>query len=176
MHILRLVGKLLDIKAQKGYSGKYHTLFIDFRSAFDKVDHNILLSKLSEAGISVNTVSMIKLLYNSYQFSVLESKPMRIKAGVAQGSLISPLLFDWYVDSLVRELAMKFGTDRTFAYADDIAILCYSWASVREAIDCVETWAKEHGAELNKSKCGILTLKGREKKDSLKVVRGIPTV
>ena len=82
-------------------SGNWFAFFVDFKSAFDRVDHIRLFQKLSSTGITSRTINILKLLYNSYHFSLLEDQPRRIKSGVAQGSLVSPLLYDWYVNDLV---------------------------------------------------------------------------
>jgi len=175
IHILRLVGRLMDLKRSRRAYGQWHVLFIDFRSAFDKVSHDILMEKLEKSGLKQNTLSTIKLLYNSYEFSVRESDPLKIRSGVAQGSLISPLLFDLYIDDLIKQLSDEFGTDNIYAYADDISILCRGIANVRRAIELIDHWAMLNHAEINKKKSGVLTLKGRDTKTSGSI-RGIPIV
>ena len=67
----------------KHYSGRYYTIFIDFKNAFDRVDHKILLERLHDTGISDSSVNIVKLLYNSYSFSIKGSKPLKINSGVA---------------------------------------------------------------------------------------------
>ncbi len=43
VHILRLLGKIQDVKTGPYFRcGSWLCLFVDFRSAFDKVDHEIL--------------------------------------------------------------------------------------------------------------------------------------
>jgi len=88
-------------------SGKWFVFFVDFKSAFDKVDHMVLFKKLERSGISERTINILKLLYNSYQFSLLEGKPMKINSGVAQGSLVSPLLYNWYINDLICDLSLE---------------------------------------------------------------------
>jgi len=92
-HLLRLVGKIIDLKASPRFStGSWFILFIDFKAAFDRVNHNILFNKFAGTGIKERTFSIMKLLYNSYHFTLPGDKPSKINSGVAQGSLISPLL------------------------------------------------------------------------------------
>lgn len=88
-----------------------------------------------------------------------------MKSGVAQGSLVSPLLYDWYVNELVATLSTKFGTKNTLAYADDIAIICLGVEDVRRALNIVDEWASSNGASLNKKKCGILPIAKRDTPD-----------
>ena len=78
------------------------------------------------------------MLYNSYHFSVGGSRPQRVKLGVAQGSLVSPLLYNWYVDIL----AELFDTSKVFAYADDTAILCLGINDIRRAVSRIKEWSE----------------------------------
>ena len=130
VHILRLVGKIRDIQSAPFFkSGNWFAFFVDFKSAFDRVDHLRLFQKLQDTGVSTRTINILKMLYNSYHFSLLGDRPRRIKSGVAQGSLVSPLLYDWYVNDLVSSLSGRSGLEHTFAYADDVALLCSALAT-----------------------------------------------
>jgi hypothetical protein len=176
-HLLRLVGKIIDLKASPRFStGSWFILFIDFKAAFDRVNHDILFSKLAETGIKERTLSIMKLLYNSYHFTLPGDKPSKINSGVAQGSLISPLLYDWYINDLVSELSRLFGQACTFAYADDIAVLCLGYSEVRTALLRTEEWARKNGALINKKKCGILRITKRETPIGIKSLEGVSFV
>lgn len=76
----------------------------------------------------------------TYHFSLMESVPSKINSGVAQGSLASPLLYDWYVNDLVSRLLERFGAENTFAYADDIALLCHGDSDIRAGLSIIENW------------------------------------
>ena len=173
--ILRLLGKVIDCKASPRFnSGAWIILFIDFKAAFDRVDHNILFRKLEASGIKPRTLNIIKLLYNSYHFTLPGGSPNRVNSGVAQGSLISPILYDWYVNDLVRTLSREIGQDSTYAYADDIAVLCLGNSEVRKALAITETWAASNGAQVNKKKCGLLRITKRETPIGIRELEGIP--
>jgi exonuclease III len=173
--ILRLLGKVIDCKANPRFgSGAWIVLFIDFKAAFDRVDHNILLRKLEVSGIKPRTLNIIRLLYNSYHFTLPGGSPNRVNSGVAQGSLISPILYDWYVNDLVRILSGEFGQDSTYAYADDIAVLCLGNSEARRALSATEAWAATNGAQINKKKCGLLRITKRETSIGIRELEGIP--
>ena len=84
-----LVDDLLHFQNQKDVS---LAVFVDFKKAFDTVDHKILLEKLNLCGIDTNTASMMSsYLTNRYQQTVCNGitsslKPMT--CGVPQGSII----------------------------------------------------------------------------------------
>ena len=177
VHIIRLLGRINDVRDSPMFkSGNWFAFFIDFKSAFDRVDHSVLFRKLKASSVTERTINVIKLLYNSYHFSLLEAKPSKINAGVAQGSLISPLLYDWYVNDLVTKLSYQLGTQNTFAYADDIALVCLGHSDIRKTLKVIEDWCLENGALLNKKKCGIMPIRNRETKSDRKEIEGIPLV
>ena len=76
---------------------KVGVLFIDFRKAFDCVDHVILGEKLKALGVSEDMwIWLMDYLANRNQLTQVdgassESKPVKI--GVRQGSLLDPRLF-----------------------------------------------------------------------------------
>lgn len=49
MHVVRILDEVWRIKSREGTSGKYFLAFIDFKSAFDSVDHEILFSLLEDS-------------------------------------------------------------------------------------------------------------------------------
>jgi len=176
-HIIRLIGKVIDYKKSKTFNtGRWKILFIDFKTAFDRVDHKQLMNKLEKTELKQDTLNVIKLLYNSYRFTLPGGEPQRINSGVVQGSLISPILYCWYVNDLVASLSKKFGDDHTFAYADDIALLCLGNSEVREALSITESWAITNNALLNKKKCSVLCITKRETKSGMKDIDGVPIV
>ena len=76
-------------------SCKPHVLFVDFKAAFDSVDHELLFEKLRRYDISEDTIGKIKLLYSYAHTKMNENdEPIPINMGVLQGSLISPILFN----------------------------------------------------------------------------------
>lgn len=81
-----------------------HALFIDFRKAFDLVDHGILLRKLAEINVTKNfwlwTRSVLEGRSQQVNLGETLSSIKHCPAGVPQGSVISPTLFNVHVNDL----------------------------------------------------------------------------
>ena len=92
-------------------------VFIDLKKAFDTVDHQILLGKLTNCGIQGRVIAWIKnYLENRSQYVQIESSRSTLETvtvGVPQGSNLGPLLFLVYVNDL--QYYIRHGTLRLFA-------------------------------------------------------------
>ncbi len=72
---------------------KIYLLFIDFKAAFDTVDHAILVEKMRSKGIDESVINNLTMILNSSKVSADKSEVININKGVAQGKLCSPIEF-----------------------------------------------------------------------------------
>ena len=97
-------------------------VYLDFYKAFDTVEHEILLSKLSHYGIRGNCLNWFQsYLSNRKQFVTYNgvSSPVnRITCGVPQGSILGPLLFLLYINDLGNICS----STTSILFADDTSI------------------------------------------------------
>ena len=188
IHITKLAAHLLQKQEenkqrfrQRGKKEDTYLVFIDFKSAYDSVNHNKLFAKLPKYGIDAGTISLIRFIYNSAKVRIcgeldhnkysgtLPKYPIRINRGTPQGSLISPILFNIYINDLLQILEVN--RTSASAYADD---LCFSASSTQEVeftLRTIDHWCSGNDMEINWKKTKIIKLLPRSspvKVDSFK--------
>ena len=142
-----------------------YTAFIDFSKAFDRVNINILWSKLGGLGIDNNCkiLNALKSLYVDVQSCVrvngYYSEWFDVSNGLKQGSILSPLVFSLYnISDLVTSLnTINIGVpveDKTVCvllYADDIVLLADSVDNLQSLLDEVHLWCQFNSLCINES-------------------------
>jgi hypothetical protein len=98
-------------------------VYIDLQSAFDKVCINSLIFKLRSVGLTGNMVTWLMVYLKSWSIWVrvrgVLSDPQVLGAGVPQGAVLSPLLFNLFLMDISLQDSIQ-----TLIYADDITIAC----------------------------------------------------
>jgi hypothetical protein len=140
-------------------------IYFDLRKAFDKINLHLLIKKLKDIGLTGLCLSWISnfLLDRSVSVKVGShvSSSQTVKAGVPQGCILSPLLFNIFVADLTTSFADPNVVLKSFA--DDCkAYIIYDKSdkvakknSLRSFITHFENWCVENGQELSE-KCFAL--------------------
>ncbi len=151
-------------------NGKYiANVFIDLKKAFDTVDHDILLAKLSEYGVTGLEHSWFaSYLNNRRQFSRVNSACSHINevtCGVPQGSCLGPLLFLIYINDLPLALqkcnVTMYADDTSLSYASKN--ICELNQVMNEDLNCLRVWLQGNKLSLNVIKTHAMVIGSRPK-------------
>ena len=105
-------------------------LFMDMSSAFNTIQHHILLQKLSDLKIHTNLILWIKeflrdrpqrvlLSLNNAKLPRVLSDTIILNSGAPQGCILSPVLFSLYINDIQINDAII----SLIKYADDLALI-----------------------------------------------------
>ena len=148
-------------------------VLVDFKKAFDLVDHQILLSKLEIYGIKDETL----LWFDTYlsqrrqQVSVNNGKSdfEEVTYGVPQGSILGPLLFLLFINDLplyTKNVNADLYADDTTVYdiQDSLEMIQYNLES---ALNNLHIWCKCNGMLLNSAKTKVMLITTNQKRHRL---------
>ena len=85
--------------------------FIDYAKAFDCVDHNKLWKILQEMGIPDHLICLLRNVYAGQEATVRTGHGttnwFQIGKGVRQGCILSPCLFNFYAEYIMRNAGLE---------------------------------------------------------------------
>ena len=95
----------------KEFQKNIYFCFIDNAKAFDCVDHNKLWKILQEMGIPDHLTSLLRNLYAGQEATVKTGHGttdwLKIGKGVCQGRMLSPCLFNFYAEYIMRNAGLE---------------------------------------------------------------------
>lgn len=110
-----------DITGNMNISKSTGAIFLDVEKAFDKVWHEALIYKMKKERFSTQMINIIQSYLHGRTFNVkvedCTSHTGKVLAGVPQGSVIGPLLYNIYTSDMPK---LKFA--KVAQFADDTAI------------------------------------------------------
>ena len=135
--------------------------YLDFRKAFDSVNHRLLIMKLKWFGLPESLLVWIEdfLSFRSYRVRVGEAMSSEglVFSGVPQGSVLGPILFLLYINDLVKDLSIP-----AFIFADDVKLVNSGPTERLEAdLSKVIKWSQNWDLYLNADKCCVLNTTGQ---------------
>ena len=133
-------------------------MFIDFKKAFDTINHQILLGKLYGYGITGTLLKWFEdyLAYRS-QYVIYDGNKLgtkEVKCGVPQGSILGPLLFIITMNDICNVSDLLFA----IKYADDTCLLVHGndihtlIKQLNSELQCLSGWFKSNKLSLNTKK------------------------
>ena len=126
-----MVTETIQYYTENGCKGVY-LLILDASKAFDNVVFDRLFNELIKKNVCPKIIKLLLYMYTNQncdvQWDGAHSNIFRIFNGVKQGSVISPLLFTLYIDSL---FLVYF-----FSFYEKKYLLSYTTSVVRSSVVC----------------------------------------
>lgn len=113
---------------------------IDISAFFDEVNHDLLMHLISQKITDKRVLGLIRKYLTTG--IMIDGKVERRDKGVPQGSPLSPLLSNIYLDKLDKELEQR---GLSFCrYADDLVIFVSSERSAQRVLESITQWIAKH--------------------------------
>ena len=159
-------------KKSQGLSKNKCPLYLclmDLAKAFDTVPRDQLFIKLWRAGIQGKMYRVIKDLYTDNRATVKIgdhiSESFEIQRGVLQGSKLGPILFNIFINDLLKILhdsglgaALQHITVTALGFADDLMLIAEDPSKLQALINICGSWSRDNGMRFNIDKCKVLPL------------------
>jgi hypothetical protein len=160
----------IQLKARR----KTFACFVDFQKAYDSVQHAILWQRLVSAGISTKSLNLLKSLFKKISCTVKTEEgfsiPFNIGVGLRQGCVLSPLLFNLFINEITKILrsenhpGIQVGELFIFAllYADDLVLVADSQLELQELLKKLEIFCQQSMMKVNIKKTNVVIFSKRQ--------------
>ena len=135
--------------------GRFYALFVDFEKAFDRVNRAALWQKLLSQNVNSKMVNMLKAIYSDVKACVKSTEGLSdmitCPIGVKQGCIISPILFNLFLNDLQESISLgshgiNLDTIKLFVllFADDLVLFAETVIELQRMINMLavycDTW------------------------------------
>jgi hypothetical protein len=152
-------------------SAPHHTIFVaylDVRKAYDGCWREGILAQLRARGVDAHTCTLLASMLQpgkvrrTVTIGPVRSAEFAADAGVPQGGVLSPALYNVFIDGLAQAIdadPRRFGAVAhgirvpALLYADDIALTAHSAAQLQQMLDVCAQYAKQWHFSFNAKKC-----------------------
>ena len=157
------------MEKEREFQKNIYFCFIDYAKAFDCVDHNKLWKILKEMGIPNHLTCLLRNLYAGQEATVRNGHGtidwFQIGKGVCQGCILSPCLFNFYAEYIMRNAGLKEAQAgikiaernvNNLRYADDTTLKAESEEELKSLLMKVKEESEIVGLKLNIQKTNIM--------------------
>ena len=157
-----------------------YVCFVDFEKAFDRVRHNKLVQILLNVGVDKNDIRIIQNLYWSQEAAVRIGNNLsnwcKVRKGVRQGCVLSPLLYNLYSEMLMREvirdedgICINGKHISNIRYADDTAFIARSPEELQGLLNRLQSRGAMFGLRINIGKTKVMAISRDKTKPVIRI-------
>lgn len=161
------------IEKSTEYQKTLNIAFIDFRKAFDTIEHVMVWKALKNQNVPNKIIRILKNLYTNSSAKIsLESKGnmFKLNRGVRQGDPMSPAIFCAVLEEIFKSLnwnsyGIKIEGEylNNLRFADDITIFSSSTAEMKIMLQELESACRVAGLKMNVEKSKLMSNGIRER-------------
>ena len=157
------------IEKAREFQKNIYFCFIDSAKPFDCVDHNKLWKILTEMGIPGHPTCLLRNLYAGQEATVRTGRGttdwFQIGKGVHQGCILSPCLFNFYAEYIMRNAGLEEAQAgikiagrniNNLRYADNTTLMAESEEELKSLLMKVKGESEKVGLKLNIQKTKIM--------------------
>jgi hypothetical protein len=136
--------------------------FLDVKKAYDNVNRQRLWSKLVEQQPAITELKLLKSLFEDNTVAVTRngqlSQERAVVKGLAQGSKLSPILFNIFFNDFVDSCYTNVGNRgmEVLLYADDVVIVAKSKRNMRSTLKKAQEHSRMNAYSFNVKKSVIM--------------------
>ena len=140
---------------------------MDFKKAYDSIDRSLLWSKLTMMGVKGKLLDSLRSIYEQVKYCVkvngYKTDWFDVSVGLKQGCLLSPVLFNLFIDDLAKVLEQS--GDGVLVdgikisclfYADDLILIGDSPEDLQHLFDILSQWSNNNGMNINIDKTKVV--------------------
>ena len=146
------------------------SVLFDYNKAFDSVEHHKLWKILKEMGISDHFICLLRNLYAGQEATVRtrhgKTDWFQIRKGVLQGCMLSPCLFNFYAEYIMRNAELEVAQAgikisgrniNNLKYVDDTTLMAENEEELKSLLMKVKEGSEKVGLKLYIQKTKIMS-------------------
>lgn len=144
---------------------------LDVTNAFNTACHSIIIEELRTREIPQYLIELISSYFMDRYIQIDKIEKIAVSAGVPQGSVLGPLLWNILYDGVLRLELTEYAN--TIGFADDLALLVSAddkntlERNTNYCLRRINTWMLDNKLKLAPEKTEAIILKGKRKRDGI---------